>query len=57
MLEQVRGVPGQVFDPEGYLADFWPYFQRISDVFWKLERIQDFREPDDTSWVALSEGH
>ena len=56
MLEQVRDVPGHDLDPESYGADFWPYFDRISDVFWKLERIQDFREAGSPSWVAMTEG-
>ncbi len=56
MIEQVRDVPGHEFDLAGYLADFWPRFDRITDVLWKLERIQDFREPDDASWVAMIEG-
>ena len=56
MLEQVRTHPGVGFDPEGYLADFWSYYHRINTVFWKLERIQDFREPGNPSWVAMAKG-
>jgi hypothetical protein len=56
MLERIRDAAGQVLDADAYLADFWPYFRQISDVLWKLERIQDFREPDEPSWVAMSEG-
>jgi hypothetical protein len=40
---------------EGY-QEFWSYFDRIDDVFWKLERIQDFREPQSPSWTAMAEG-
>jgi len=56
VLEQIRDIPGQSFDPESYLADCWPYYHRITDVFWKLERIQDFRQPESPSWVAMTEG-
>jgi hypothetical protein len=56
MLEQVRGIRGVDFGPEDYLDDFWPHFKLIDDVFWKLERIQDCREPDEPSWVAMMEG-
>jgi hypothetical protein len=56
MIEQIRDVPGREFDLAGYLADFWPRLDRTTDVLWKLERIQDFREPDDPSWVAMTEG-
>ncbi len=39
----------------GY-QEFWSYFDRITDVFWKLERMQDFREPGSASWEAMAEG-
>jgi hypothetical protein len=56
MLEHMHGVAGLEFGPEEYLADFWSHFQRIDDEFWKLERIQNFREPEEPSWVAMMEG-
>jgi hypothetical protein len=56
MLERVPALMGPEFGPAEYLADFWPHFERIDDVFWKLERIQDFREPEEPSWVAMMEG-
>lgn len=56
MLTQLRDVHGQDLDLADYEADFWPHFDRISDVFWKLERRQDFREPASPSWAAMAEG-
>jgi hypothetical protein len=56
MLERVRSLPGTELSPEGYFEDFWPHFLRVEDVLWKLERIQDFQEPDEPSWVAMTEG-
>lgn len=54
MLERIRGLPAVEFDAQGYLDDFWQYSNQ--DAFWKLERIQDFREPDEPSWRAMEAG-
>jgi Family of unknown function (DUF6879) len=56
MLDLVRSLAGLELSPESYLEDFWPHFRQVEDVLWKLERIQDFREPDEPSWVAMAEG-
>ncbi|MBF8191902.1 hypothetical protein ITP53_40735 [Nonomuraea sp. K274] len=56
MLERIREIPGVVLSADEYLDDFWPHFRRIDDVFWKLERIQSFRESGEPSWVAMMEG-
>jgi hypothetical protein len=56
MLESVRSLAGLELRPQEYLDDFWPHFQQIDDVLWKLERIQDFREPEEPSWVAVMAG-
>jgi hypothetical protein len=56
MLESVRGFSGLTLSPERYLDDFWPHFRQIDDVLWKLERIQDFREPEEQSWAAMMAG-
>ncbi|HEU5155671.1 MAG TPA: hypothetical protein VFU43_01645 [Streptosporangiaceae bacterium] len=56
MLDLVRSLAGLELSPESYLEDFWPHFREVKDVLWKLERIQDFREPDEPSWLAMTEG-
>jgi len=56
MLEVLRAVPGIHLDADEYLADFWPYFNNLQEAFVKLERRQEFREPDDPSWRALASG-
>lgn len=56
MLDRVRGISGLELSAESYLEDFWPHFRQVEDVLWKLERIQEFREPDELSWVAMMEG-
>jgi hypothetical protein len=43
-------------DPEDYLQDFKRHFPQIQDALWKLERMQDFREPEEPSWVAMMDG-
>lgn len=42
--------------PAEYLADFWDRYQNASGTFWKLERRQEFSEPDVPSWVAAVAG-
>lgn len=42
--------------PAEYLADFWDRYQDASGIFWKLERRQEFREPDVPSWAAMDAG-
>jgi hypothetical protein len=56
MLVRVCDVPGLDLDLAAYNADFWQEFDRIGDVFWKLERIQAFREPGVPSWEAMNAG-
>lgn len=56
MLDTLREVPGIRLSVDEYLADFWPYFNNLQDAFVKLERRQEFREPDDPSWRALDAG-
>jgi hypothetical protein len=56
MLETLRSVPGIRLNSDEYLSDFWPYFENLHDVFLKLERRQEFREPDEPSWRALDAG-
>jgi len=42
--------------PAEYLADFWDRYRDASGVFWKLERRQEFSEPDVPSWAAAAAG-
>lgn len=56
MLERVPDLPGLTLDQETYLRDYWAEYERIGDHFWKLERIQTFREPGDPSWEAFVDG-
>ncbi|MEV5896646.1 DUF6879 family protein [Nonomuraea fuscirosea] len=56
MLERIHEIPGVLLSADEYLDDFWPNFRMIDDVFWKLERVQSFREPNEPSWVAMLEG-
>lgn len=53
MLERIAEIPGVPLNSEEYLTDFWPRFRVINDVFWKLERIQEFQEADEPSWVTM----
>ncbi|MEV5569320.1 DUF6879 family protein [Spirillospora sp. NPDC052269] len=56
MLDRVRDLPAVELDAQGYLNDFWRYHERTEGAFWKLERRQSFREPDEPGWVAMSSG-
>lgn len=56
MLERVPDLPAVVLGQEAYLRDYWAEYERIGDHFWKLERIQTFREPGDPSWEAFVAG-
>jgi len=56
MLSEVSALPAVELSSGDYLADFWARWQRMSGTFWKLERGQTFREPDDPSWVAFDQG-
>jgi hypothetical protein len=56
MLESVRLRPAVELNAKGYLDDFWWHSEKGGGDFWKLERIQHFREPDEPSWVAMNEG-
>jgi len=55
MIEQVAGIRGRKLGLEAYFADFEARFWGV-DSSWKLERRQDFREPDVPSWAAMDRG-
>jgi hypothetical protein len=56
MLERVRELPAVTLDAQGYLDDFWRHADQVSGGFWKLERRQTFREPEEPSWLAMTAG-
>ncbi|GAA2278343.1 hypothetical protein GCM10010402_38710 [Actinomadura luteofluorescens] len=57
MLDGLAGAPGKELLGDAYWADFDEHFWRTGEPgFWKLERLQEFQEPTDDSWVAFSEG-
>lgn len=57
MLEAVSELPARNLDLESYLRDYWREYDKIEDVFWKLERAQTFREDGDPSWEAFARGN
>lgn len=57
MLDRVHQAEGEIFTSvEAYVNDVDRLWSRI-DRFDKLERLQDFRQPDDESWRAFAAGH
>jgi len=57
MLDLFVNSSGDRLLGEVYWADFEENFWRTGRPgFWKVERLQEFREPNDDSWVAFSEG-
>ncbi|MFG1702731.1 DUF6879 family protein [Nonomuraea sp. M3C6] len=56
MLDRINEISGVKLGADGYLDDFWPNFRKIDDVFWKLERVQSFREAGEPSWDVMLEG-
>lgn len=57
MLDMLAGASGERLLGDAYWADFEEHFWRVGPPgFWKLERLQEFLEPNDDSWVASSEG-
>lgn len=58
MLDGLAGAPGERLLGDAYWADFDEHFWRTGEPgFWKLERLQEFQEPTDDSWVAFSKGN
>jgi hypothetical protein len=55
MLERIAQLPGRELKLDDYFEDFEDRFWQV-DSSWKLERRQDFREPDVPSWAAMAEG-
>jgi hypothetical protein len=56
MFDRVRDAVGERLCPvQAYREDAGRYWEHI-ERFEKLERLQDFREPDDPSWQAFAAG-
>jgi hypothetical protein len=57
MLESVEGSFGDLLALDAYLGDFDRYFSAaLGHEVWKVERRQHFRQPENASWTAFSEG-
>jgi hypothetical protein len=57
MHELLDGAVGQRMALSAYQADFEKIFWAIKEGgFWKLERAQTFKEPDNASWQAFASG-
>jgi hypothetical protein len=58
MRDLFAGAAGQRMLGEVYVEDFDANFRQTGKSgFWKLERLQVFREPSDDSWVAFNAGN
>jgi hypothetical protein len=56
MIDRVRESPGEILRPvQTYLDDSGRYFPQI-DRFDKLERLQQFHQPESRSWLACVAG-
>lgn len=55
MLERVPDLPAEDLDLTRYSDDFQRHFW-ASDISWKLERQESFREPRVASWAAMERG-
>ncbi|GAA3797482.1 hypothetical protein GCM10022226_16040 [Sphaerisporangium flaviroseum] len=56
VFEWVREVEAAVLPPKVYGAEFREAYESAEGVVWKLERAQNFYEPYEPSWVAMTEG-
>ncbi|MCF6474508.1 hypothetical protein FAF44_39930 [Nonomuraea sp. MG754425] len=52
----VAGADGLVLDVPGYQAGFERDHAACTEPMWKLERAQEFYEPDVASWRAMMDG-
>lgn len=57
MLDRIRQLPAEELSLEPYREEFRDNWGQVDDVFWKLERIQTFREPGHPSWEAWVSGN
>ncbi|WP_169951671.1 DUF6879 family protein [Microbispora sp. H11081] len=56
IFDEVRRAEAPVLSAADYQAEFTEEFERAPDGVWKLERAQEFFEPDVASWRAMMAG-
>lgn len=57
MLERMHDLPGEELSLRPYLKEFADRFRAVRNApVWKIERQQDFDQPESESWVAFSQG-
>ncbi|WP_017606847.1 DUF6879 family protein [Nocardiopsis alkaliphila] len=57
MLDTIDGLPGDRLALEPYLDEFDARLSSLRDTdIWKLERRQDFHQPESESWMAFRQG-
>lgn len=57
MLESLARVTGDFLDLDSYNEDFDHHFDALRDAdVWKLERLQDFHQPENPSWMRYLDG-
>lgn len=56
MLESIRQISGEPLSKDAYMEDCRWHWDRLVGKFDKIERIQNFVEPDDPSWQACLGG-
>ena len=56
IFDDIRQAEAPVLSADAYQAEFAEEFERSAEGVWKLERAQEFFEPDVASWRAMVEG-
>ncbi|GAA4203915.1 DUF6879 family protein [Microbispora amethystogenes] len=56
VFDDVRQAEARVLPADAYQAEFAEEFDQAPGVVWKLERAQEFHEPDVPSWRAMMAG-
>lgn len=57
MLDAIHSLPGDRLERADYSSDFWNRFRALRDTdVHKLERQQEFHQPESGSWMAFLEG-
>ncbi|GLX09337.1 DUF6879 family protein [Microbispora sp. NBRC 16548] len=56
VFDDVRQAEARVLSADAYQAEFTEEFERAPGGAWKLERAQEFFEPDVASWRAMMAG-
>lgn len=57
MLDTIDGLPGDRLALDPYLSEFDARVSSLRNTdIWKVERRQDFHQPESESWIAFREG-